>query len=174
MAPDALIHVGHLKGAYGIKGWVWVFALTDPLENVFEYTPWYLRRAGRYEQVEVAEWRKQGKGVVARLKGCEDRNAAELLQGVEIWAPKDSLPELEDGDYYWSELLDMDVYTEAGAFLGRVHSMMETGANDVLVVKACEGSIDRQERLLPWIPEQVILSVDRNLRRMTVDWDPEF
>lgn len=174
LAPDALLQVGQINSPYGVKGWVWVYALTEPMDNIFAYTPWYLRRGGRFEAVEVAEWRRQGKGVVARLKGCDDRNAVELLNGVEIWVPKDILPVLGDGDYYWSELLDMDVWTDAGVFLGRVHSMMETGANDVLVVQGCEGSIDRQERLIPWLPDQVVTGVDRTLRRITVDWDPEF
>lgn len=174
VSPESLLKVGHLSTPYGIKGWVWVFALTEPLSNVFEYRPWYLRRAHGYEPVEVLEWREQGKGIVARLKGCDDRNAAELLRNVEVWVPKDSLPELDEDEFYWSDLEDLDVWTAAGVFLGRVHAIMETGANDVLVVRGCEGSLDRQERLIPWVPEQVILDVDPEVGRITVDWDPDF
>lgn len=174
VAPESLLQVGRIKAPYGIKGWVWVFALTEPMSNVFGYRPWYLKRAGQFQPIEVAEWRSQGKGVVARLEGAEDRNAAELLTGLEIYVPKDSLPVLDDDDFYWSELQDLDVWTEAGVFLGRVQAMMETGANDVLVVRACEGSVDGQERLIPWLPGQVIVGVDKAARRITVDWDPEF
>jgi len=173
-AADSLLKVGHLMSPYGIKGWVWVHALTEPLGNVFDYGPWYLCKAGRFELTEVAEWREQGKGVVARLKGCDDRNAVEGLRGVEIWVPKSALPELQDDDFYWSELEDLAVYNTEGIFLGQVHGMMETGANDVLVVRGCEGSIDRQERLIPWLPEQVIKSVDQDARRITVEWDADF
>lgn len=172
--PGTLLKVGHINSPYGIKGWVWVYALTEPMSNVFEYGPWYLRKAGRFEETEVLEWREQGKGVVARLKGCDDRNAVEGLRGVEIWVPKAALPELEGDDFYWSELEDLQVWTEAGQFLGKVYGMMETGANDVLVVRGCEGSLDRQERLIPWLPEQVVRKVDRAAGRITVDWDPEF
>jgi 16S rRNA processing protein RimM len=173
-AEDSLLKIGHINSPYGIKGWVWVFANTEPLANVFAYQPWYIRRAGRLEPAEVAEWREQGKGVVARLKGCDDRNDVESLRGVEIYVPKAALPELDDGDYYWSDLEDLEVWTVAGVFLGRVFGMMETGANDVLVVRACEGSIDSQERLIPWLPEQVVNRVDQTTRRITVDWDPDF
>lgn len=174
VSPETLLKVGHINSPYGIKGWVWVFALTEPLSNIFAYSPWYIRRGGRFEAVDVADWREQGKGVVARLKGCDDRNGAEDLRNIEIYVPKDALPELDDGDYYWSDLEDQDVWTVSGVFLGRVHGMMETGSNDVLVVKPCEGSIDRQERLIPWLPEQVVTRVDQTTRRITVDWDPDF
>jgi len=174
VSADNLLKVGHLSTPYGIKGWVWVHSLTEPMGNVFEYGPWYLCRAGRFEQAEVAEWRTQGKGVVARLKGCDDRNAVEGLRNVEVWVPKDVLPVLGDDDFYWSELQDLDVYNTEGAYFGQVHGMMETGSNDVLVVRACAGSIDSQERLIPWLPEQVVKNVDKAARRITVDWDADF
>lgn len=174
VSAESLIKVGHVNSPYGIKGWVWVHSLTDPLANMFDYQPWYLCRAGRFEPVEVAEWREQGKGLVVRFQGCDDRNAIEGLRGVEIWVPKSALPVLEDGDYYWSELEDLAVVTLKGELLGRVQAMMETGSNDVLVVRACEGSVDRQERLLPWLPGQVVQQVDKAAGRIVVDWDVDF
>jgi len=174
VAAETLLKVGHINSPYGIKGWVWVHALTDPLSNIFEYGPWYLRLAGRFEATEVLEWREQGKGVVARLKGCDDRNAVEGLRGVEIWVPKSALPELGEDDFYWSDLEDLEVYNTEGVFFGQVHGMMETGSNDVLVVRPCAGSVDGQERLIPWLPEQVIQKVDMAARRITVDWDADF
>ena len=172
--PDSLLKVGHIQSPYGIKGWVWVHALTDPTDNVFGYAPWYLCRAGRFELAEVAEWRVQGKGLVARLKGSDDRNAVEGLRGVEIWVPKSCLPELAGDDYYWSDLEDLAVYNTEGVFFGQVFGMMETGSNDVLVVRACEGSIDKQERLIPGLPGQVVKQVDQTAHRITVDWDADF
>lgn len=171
---ESLIQIGHVHTAYGIKGWVWVMSRTEPIANIFEYGPWYLDRAGTLSAVELAGKRAQGKGLVAQFAGCEDRNAADLLVGAGIWVPKSSLPSLDEDEYYWSELIDMQVITEQGVLLGQVHAMMETGANDVIVVRACEGSIDAEERLLPWLPGRVIRFVDRNQRRITVDWDPDF
>ena len=172
--PDDIVIMGQVLLPYGVKGWVWVHALTDPITNLFGYQPWYLKTREGFRPVKVLEWRTQGKGVVAQLDISPDRNAAESLRNLEIWVSKDVLPELEEGDYYWSDLIDLSVRTQDGQLLGTVHSMMETGANDVLVVQASEGSMDELERLVPWVPGEVIKDVDLVGRMITVDWDPEF
>lgn len=174
--PDAedMVAVGHVATPHGIKGWVWVCSLTDPASNIFGYRPWYLKERGGFRAVKVLEWREQGKGVVACLDVSSDRNTAETLRNLEIWVPKVALPELEEGDYYWSDLIDLEVRTEAGQLLGTVHSLMETGSNDVLVVQGTAESLDRNERLIPWLPGSVVRNVDLAARTITVDWDPGF
>lgn len=174
VAEDALIAVGHISTAHGIKGWVWVHSLTDAPANIFGYRPWYLKTREGFRPVQVLEWRPQGKGVVARLDAAPDRTAAESLRNLEIWVPKTALPELEEGDYYWSDLIDLEVRTLSGQCLGIVHALMETGSNDVLVVRGTADSLDRHERLIPWLPGQVVRDVDMAGRVITVDWDPGF
>lgn len=176
VAPDVgdLLHIGQIHAAYGLKGWVWVYSHTDPMANLFAYSPWYIREHGVFRQVKPVEWREQGKGLVMRLEGCADRNGAEALHGVDLWAPRASLPTLESGDYYWSDLADRAVYTVDGQCLGAVHAMMETGSNDVMVVRGNAGAVDRRERLIPWLPGSVVVSVDLAANRIVVDWDPEF
>lgn len=171
---ENLIAVGHIGTAHGIKGWVWVQARTEPHSNIFGYQPWYLKTREGFRKVKVLDWREQGKGLVAQLDVTPDRNAAELLRNIEIWVPKEALPILEEGDYYWSDLVDLEVRTESGQVLGAVHSLMETGSNDVLVVQGTADSLDRNERLIPWLPGQVVKNVDLAGRVITVDWDPEF
>lgn len=175
-APSAedMIAVGHVSTPHGIKGWVWIYSLTDPASNIFGYRPWYLKDRSGFRTVKVLEWREQGKGVVARLDISTDRNSAETLRNLEIWVPKQALPELEEGDYYWSDLIDLEVRTEAGQLLGVVHSLMETGSNDVLVVQGTADSLDKNERLIPWLPGSVVRNVDLEARVITVDWDPGF
>ncbi|RZU47582.1 16S rRNA processing protein RimM [Fluviicoccus keumensis] len=173
-SPDQLVEVGRLQAAYGIKGWVWVYSNTDPIANIFAYAPWYARIDGRMQELRVAEWREQGKGLVIRIDGVTDRNGAEGLKGTVLWVNKSCLPELPDGDYYWSDLLDLSVFLDDGRLLGQVHSLMETGSNDVLVIRPVAGSIDDRERLVPWLPERVVRHVDLASRRVVVDWDPEF
>lgn len=175
-ATDAedMVAVGHLQTPHGIKGWVWVYSLTDPASNIFGYRPWYLKTREGFRAVKVQEWREQGKGLVAKLDIAPDRSAAETLRNLEVWVPKTALPELEEGDYYWSDLVDLEVRTEAGQLLGMVHSLMETGSNDVLVVQGTAESLDRNERLIPWLPGSVVKNVDLIGRVITVDWDPEF
>jgi 16S rRNA processing protein RimM len=170
---DDLIQVGHVHTAYGIKGWVWVMSRTEPIANIFSYGPWYLDRAGTLAKVVLVDHRAQGKGLVAQFAGCEDRNSADLMIGATIWVPKSALKTQSDNEYFWSDLMGMRVVNEQGVLLGCVDDMMETGANDVIVLKACDGSVDDQERLLPWV-NQVVLKVDREAKCITVDWDPEF
>ena len=171
---EQLLTIGRVQSAYGIKGWVWVYANTEPTSNIFAYSPWYMQLGQEWREVQVLEWREQGKGLVAHFKGSDDRNAAEALHGAVIWTAKSNLPDLPDGDYYWSDLIDLDVWTVDGQLLGQVHSLMETGANDVLVVRPIVGSIDQTERLIPWIPQQVVTGVDIVNKRVTVDWDIDF
>lgn len=171
---DQLLSVGRIQSAYGIKGWVWLYSNTEPTTNIFAYMPWYLQLGHEWREVRIADWREQGKGLVMRLDGCTDRNAAEALHGAVIWTAKANLPGLPDGDYYWSDLIDLSVWTVDGQLLGQVHSLMETGANDVLVVRPVSGSIDQNERLIPWLPGQVVTQVDIANKRLTVDWDIDF
>jgi 16S rRNA processing protein RimM len=173
--PEAdLIAVGHVSVAYGIKGWVKIHAQTDPISNIFDYRPWYLKTREGFKSVKVLDWRVQGKGIVAQLDVAPDRNAADTLKNLEIWVPKTALPTLEDGDYYWSDLVGLEVRTEAGLIMGVVDGLMETGSNDVLVVQGNAESMDKRERLIPWLLDSVVKKVDLVERVITVDWDPEF
>jgi 16S rRNA processing protein RimM len=90
---------------------------------------------------------------------------------------KDQLPHLPAGDYYWNQLIGLKVYTQVDGSdveLGEIASMMETGANDVVVISATASSVDNQERLIPYLVGQFVLKIDLEENRMDVDWDPEF
>ncbi|KPQ23417.1 MAG: 16S rRNA processing protein RimM [Halomonas sp. HL-93] len=122
----------------------------------------------------IVQGRRQGKGLVVQLKGVDDRSAAEALAQADILMPKAALPELSDDEYYWYELEGLTVFTQAGERLGRVSYLFETGANDVMVVHGDVESIDKRERLLPFLPDDVIVEISLEDGRMVVDWDPEF
>ena len=169
MSDSELISVGEIAGVFGIKGWVKVFSLTDPRENILSYSPWLLKKDGKVKEVKLISGKRQGKTVVASIEGISDRNIAESYCGWEILIKKNQLPEAEDGVYYWADLVGLHVETDQGVSLGRVDYLLETGANDVLVVKD-----DEQERLIPFINEQVVKSIDLDSKRMVVDWDPDF
>lgn len=111
--------------------------------------------------------------MIAHIKGVDDRDSAELLRGCDIAVPLSELPALDEGEYYWHQLEGLTVVSR-GSVLGRVDHLMETGSNDVLVVKPCEGSVDRRERLIPWVRGQYVISVDLERAVIEVDWDPEF
>jgi len=163
------VTLGRISGVQGVQGWVRVHSDTSPRENIVNYTPWYLVRGGRRESWKVNSGRRQGKVVVAKLAGCNDRNAAEELVGALISVPRSALPDTTvPGEYYWADLVGLSVRTVDGVTLGRIDHLFETGSNDVMVVQG-----DR-ERLVPYIQEQVVREVDLKAGVMLVDWDPEF
>lgn len=172
-----LIDVGKVSSPHGIKGWVKIHSQTEPATNLFTYQPWYLKTKHGVKPTELLEWRAQGKGFVARIKGIEDRTQAEMLCPVSIAIEKSLLPELEEGNYYWHQLQDCRVvstYNGIEADLGLVKKILPTGANDVLVVLGDENSIDQSERLVPYVLGQFVTSIDLEQKIIAVDWDPEF
>jgi 16S rRNA processing protein RimM len=176
--PADLVVVGRLTGVYGVKGWLKVYSYTDPIENFFGYRHCQICRQGVWQPIAIAEGRSHGKGLVARLEGIDDREQAAAFIGCDIAVPLDELPQLAPDEYYWRQLVGLAVFVdhpERGSLrLGRVDHLLETGANDVLVVKGDEQSIDQRERLIPYLPERVVLAVDLTTQTMRVDWDPDF
>lgn len=169
-----ILKAGRFLGAFGIKGWVKVHSDTSPEENILGYRPWYLLRGGQWQEVEVAEGALNSKGPVVRLRGMEDRNAAETLNGVEIGIPASALPKLRRNEFYWRDLIGLKVVNTQGVLLGVVDHLLETGANDVMIVAACEGSVDDAERLVPWVQGAVVQTVDKAAGVIRVDWDTDW
>jgi len=166
-----LVIVGKIASAYGIKGWVNVASFTDPITNILQYQPWYLQskhQSHSLEPVRIVQGRVHGKQIVAQLEGYSDRNQAELLRGLDIAVARNQLPAPKQGEYYWQDLIGLRVVNVDGAELGVVESLMETGANDVLVVTG-----DKQ-RLIPYVTNEFIREVDLQYGKIVVDWDPDF
>lgn len=161
-----MLVLGRICGVHGVRGWVKIFSETEPRDNILTYSPWYLG-ASRTPR-KVATGRLQGKGLVARIEGCEDRDRAADLVGQEIAVRRDQLPPPRAGEFYWADLEGLNVETLDGTLLGQVDRLFATAANDVLVVTG------ERERLLPFVWEQVVKDVDFDIGRIRVDWDPEF
>lgn len=166
---DDYIVVGRIAGLYGVRGWVKVFSHTQPRENILTYSTWYLKKQGEWVANDLEAGRAHGKGVVAKLKGCDDRDAAAALMGNTIAIHREHLPQAAPGEYYWADLIGLEVVTVDGVSLGVVDHLLETGANDVLVVTQAG-----VERLIPFVQGQFVRSVDLAARLITVDWDPDF
>jgi 16S rRNA processing protein RimM len=162
------IVVGKIAGVYGVKGWVKVRSFTKPEENILDYAPWHLEGVGLAFDVRVLDGRKHGSGLITHLEGVTDRDQAARLVGREITVPRECLPELEAGEYYWTDLLGLRVVNLDGVEFGLVAQIMETGANDVLVVAG------ERERLIPYIQGQAVREVDLAAGRILVDWDADF
>ena len=170
-------------GAYGIKGWVRLWVNLEDPSALKHLSPLTLHKPSGHKPpdvpapaarpVVIEALQRQGKGYTARLSGVEDRTAAEALKGSEIRLPTARFPEADDGDFYWRDLEGLQVWCQEGEsrlLLGTVQRLLETGANDVLVVQPCDGSIDDRERLIPWLPDEVIQKVDLQERTIAVSW----
>jgi 16S rRNA processing protein RimM len=162
-APTTIV-LGRLLGVHGVRGWLKVYSETSPLENIFHYTPWLIDGDAH----RVLAWRRHGKGLVAQLQGYEDRDQARALSGKTIAIRRDQLPPPSADECYWVDLQGLQVETSEGVALGQVSHLIETGANDVLVVRG------ERERLLPFVWGQCVLEVDFEAGRLLVDWDPKF
>jgi len=145
-----------------------VFSYTDPRENIITYPKWHLERNGVRSERKVIEGRVHGKGVVARLEGCDDRDAALRLVGSEVSIDRAVLPAPLGGEFYWADLQGMQVLNRQGERLGRVEYLFETGANDVMVVAG------ERERLIPFVPGTTVVTVDQAAGQILVDWDSDF
>lgn len=162
------ISVGKVSGVFGVKGWVKVFSFTDPRENILIYSPWLLKKGDQTKVVNVVDGQLQSKTIVAQLSGINDRDQAEGLMGWDVFITQNQLPKAAKGEYYWSELIGLNVETIAGVQLGVVDSLLETGANDVIIVRG------ERERVIPFLQGQTIINVDLDAGKIVVDWDPEF
>jgi len=172
-SADDLIVVGKIFSVHGVRGEVKVYSFTDPIENLLSYRNWTLCRDGSVKQVELVSGRSTQKDLVAKLKGLDDRDEARLLSGYEICISRSLLPNLPVDEYYWYQLVGLKVIDQLGQLFGKIDHLLETGANDVMVVKPCAGSLDDRERLLPYT-EQCVLAIDLGAGEMRVDWDADF
>ena len=165
---DEHVVVGHIAGAYGIKGWVRIGSYTVPPENLLEYQPWLV--GGK--PLQVLDVHAHGAGFVAQLRGVTDRDVAASMAGTQIAVLADVLPILDEDEFYWRDLLGLIVVNVEGATLGKVTGFLASGANDVMVVRD-----EEIERLVPFAGSIVVSverGVDRASGRIVVDWGLDY
>lgn len=168
MTDGRRILLGRVAGAFGVRGEVRLVSWTEPRDRLFRYQPWLLRTAAGERELSGVRGRDTGKHVIATIPGVDDRDQAEALAGAELWIPRERLPPPGPGEYYWVDLEGLAVVTGEGVRLGTVSHLFDTGANPVMVVAG------ERERLLPFVMDQYVKSVDFDAGVITVDWDPEF
>lgn len=159
--------MGRIFAPYGVRGWVKVRPQTEKPDGLLAYRTWWLRKQGEWRPYRLVEGRVHGADLVARLDGIEDRDRAAELRGSEVAVPRSELPPAPEGEYYWTDLIGLDVVNREGVRLGQVAEVFATGANDVLVVRG-----DR-ERLIPFV-EPVVVEVDVENSLLTLDWGADY
>ena len=174
MTKSQDILVGEIIGSHGLKGWVRVFSFTRPAEKILTYSPWQLADSRGCEEFLISSSRVSGKKILVLFKECRNRNKADELKSRQVFIEKAQMLDLEEGDFYWNDLVGMQVKSTEGIFLGKVDSLIETGANDVLVVSPTEESWDDQERLIPYVDGEIVVRVDQVLKQITVVWGTNY
>ena len=179
--------VGRIAGVYGVKGWVKIFSYTDPMESIVDYKPWFIRAENKknapWTQITLEAGKRHAKTVIAKLEHCDDRDLALTYVGNEIAIELKQLEALKrKNEYYWHDLIGLRVINQQGIELGTVKNLMETGANDVLVVSEIKDesasengeTVKAEERLIPWTMNHAIIGVDLERKVIEVDWDADF
>jgi 16S rRNA processing protein RimM len=159
--------MGRVVGAFGLNGWVKVKAFTEASDSLGTFPMWWIQSREGWREVALEDFEVHSKGPVAKLAGCDDRDAADALRGADVAVTRDALGEAEEGELFWVDLVGLEVVDEQGTRLGEVEGLFETGETSVLVVKG------EKERLIPFIPDYV-KAVDREARRITVDWKADY
>jgi len=163
------VELGRLNGAWGTAGWVKVFSLTHPPENIFDYQPW--RIATSPGLLRVRQWRHQGPRLVAQLADVDTRDGAEALRGTILFIERRDLPPIGGDDWYWHDLIGLAVVNRDGRHLGTVRGLLDAGVHDVLEIKRGGAQPDL---LVPFVPGHYVDQVDPASGRIVVDWQPEW
>jgi len=166
--PGKWITLGRVSGVFGVKGWLKVQSYTEPRDNVARFDVWTLRMNGADRAFEVEDGQGHAGGVVAKLRGLDDRDLAREWVGAEIVVEREQLPALAANEFYWTDLEGLEVRTTAGEVLGRVDHLLATGAHDVLVLGGAT------EILIPFVVGSVVKQVDLGSRVIVVDWSPDY
>jgi len=165
---EEIVVMGKVLVPYGVNGWVKVYSFTEKLESFLTYKKLYLSKDQKnWIEIKAKEIKVHGKTIIAKFSEIADRTQAENYKNYLIGVPKDCLPQLNDNQYYWNDLIGFEVFNLQNVSFGLVNTYIETGANDVIVVKG-----DR-ERLIPYT-SMTVLKIDTIEDKIIVDWDEDF
>ena len=169
MEDDKKIYLGKITGVHGIKGWLKVQSFSSPPENILNYPSWIINNKGEEDYYSIEQGRKQNNKIVVKLEKIDDRNTAESLINSKIQILRSDLPKLSNENYYWSDLVGLSVLNSEETVIGKIESLIETGANDVMVINTA-----KDERVLvPFVMHEIIKEVNVELNYIKIDWPME-
>ena len=177
---DKLHILAKITGFYGVKGWVKLYSYTDPRENIVRYKSLKIKRSqkgAQWQDIKLDQGKAHGKGVVAHFAGYDDRDIAAGLIGAELAVYRSDFKPTAKDEYYWSDLIGLNVVNLENIELGKVTSLMETAANDVLVIKPAQqadGTKANADILIPFILDHYIIKVDLDSGTLMVDWQTDW
>ncbi len=159
--------MGRIAAPFGVHGWVRIQPFTEKVDGLAGFSSWWLNDGADWREVAVSACKVHGATLVAQLAGVVGRDAALALKGRQVAVPRAELPRPAQDEYYWSDLIGLEVVNLQGEALGKVSGLLETGVHDVLVVQGA------QERLIPFIAQYVI-EVDLAAGQVRVDWGMDY
>ncbi len=168
---EEFIPVGKISGIFGVKGWMKIFSFTEPRKNILNYSPLYMSKRGEWVEVNVTGGRVHGKGIVLSFSDVTDPDQVQPLIGNELAITKQQLKPAGNNEFYWSQLIGLTVVSLQDEPLGVVASLLETGAHDVLVV---EDKAQKTQRLIPFVMDEIVDSVDLDNSVIRVDWELDY
>lgn len=158
------IELGKIAGFFGVKGWVKLYSHTRPRIGIAAYSTFYA--GANKAPLTFTKIQESGKYIIAHIDGVNSREDAEAFIEQSLYVARDDLPKL-DNEYYWHELIGLRVINQQGQHLGKITEMMETGANDVMVIHNDNG----EEYLIPYVLSHFVLAIDAKQGEIRVDWD---
>jgi 16S rRNA processing protein RimM len=163
--PDDLVVMGQVIAPFGIKGWLRIRSFTDEIDGLANYSQWWLQLASGWQMFTLAESNVGNKGLTAQFAEIADRTQAETLSNAQVAVSRTALPQLEEDEFYWADLIGFCVETQNQEKIGVLEGLLETSAADVLVVKGVTEHL---------IPAALIKQVDKNGKQITVDWGLDY
>jgi 16S rRNA processing protein RimM len=160
--------MGRVVAPYAVRGWLKLQTYTEYLDSLLDYPVWHVGQGGNWITCRLLDGKVHGQYLLASLEGVDDRTGAEALVGREVAVLREEMPEAEEDEWYWDDLIGLEVLNLAGEALGRVQGLLETGANDVLQIRDGE-----RERLVPFV-DAVVKTVDLEAGRLVVDWGLDY
>ena len=169
MEDDKKIYLGRITGVHGIKGWLKIQSFSSPPENILNYPTWIINNQGEEDFYSIEQGRKQNNKIVVKLEKIDDRNTAESLINSKIQILRSDLPKLPNENYYWSDLEGLSVLSCENKVIGKIESLIETGANDVIVII----TLKDERVLVPFVMHEIIKEVNVELNYIKIDWPME-
>ncbi len=169
VSVNDLVIMGRIVAPYGVFGWLKVLPDTEQIDGLLDYKTWWIGKDNDWRELKVEEAKIHNDVIVVKLQGISERDGAFACKGKQVAVPRAALPKPGKNEYYWSDLIGLQVRNLQAVDFGKISDVFATGANDVIVAKNDEG----RERLIPFI-DTAIIEVDMVAKTMLVDWDADF
>ncbi|AKZ65780.1 ribosome maturation factor RimM [Candidatus Palibaumannia cicadellinicola] len=176
VVPINPIVLGKISVVYGIRGWLKIISFTQSANSIFDYQPWFINissTGGTWQKITIDDWKYHNNTIIIKSNSINNREEAKPFTNCQIIVEASQLPNLANGEYYWKDIIGCTIETLNGDQLGTVINLIETGSNDVMVVKTNLKKYfsKKNDLLIPFLYGQVIKTVDLTNRIIKVNWD---